>query len=503
MKVAVTSGDITRFKADAIIVNLFEGVAAPAGGTGAVDQALGGLISEELKTGNAFKGKLGDTLVLHTHGKLPARYVIVVGLGKQDSACSFEYRRASAAAVKACKKLKVKTAGTLLHGAGIGGFDVEAAARILAEGTCLGDYSFDLRKSGPKDEPTIELETVTIVEHDGGKLKAAEKGAALGTVIAKFTNMARNWVNDAPNHVTPTFLKEQAEDTPGLTVNVLDINGIRESRMGMFELVAKGSDHPPYLIHMAYKPENASKKVTMVGKGLTFDSGGLSLKPAKSMETMKLDMAGSAAVIATMKAIAELGNLNVEVHGFVGACENMPSGRSSKPGDIVTSMKGKTVEVNNTDAEGRLVLGDVIFYAQRQTDPDELIDLATLTGAQVVALGSVAAAVMGKESGQTLIDQLKEAGQKAGEKLWQLPLYDEYRKSLESEVADIINAGSKGEAGSQNGGLFVGEFVDEGRNWAHIDIAGPAFGSQDFPEVPKGGSGFGVRTLLYYLYNLS
>lgn len=499
MEMNVASGDITAFEAEAVVVNLFEGVTSPGGGTGAVDKALDGLISDEINREHGFKGKLGDTLVLNTAGKIPARYVVVVGLGKSDKATSYQYRRAAAAAIKACKKLKVKTVASILHGAGTGGYDAASAGRNIAEGTVLGNYSFKLRKSDDPDNPPANIETFTVVEQADKKIGDIETGVKIGSIIAEKTNVARDYVNDAPNHVTPTFLKEEAEKTPNLECNILDFTAIKDHKMEMFELVAKGSEHPPYLIHLKYKPSGKAKKVvTLVGKGLTFDSGGLSLKPAKNMETMKLDMGGAAAVLGTMKAIAELGDLDIEVNGFIGTCENMPSGRSSKPGDIVTSMKGKTVEVNNTDAEGRLVLGDVIYYAQQQTNPDELIDLATLTGAQVVALGSAAAAIMG--TGQDLIDGIRGACEHSGEKMWQLPLYDEYKEFLKSPFADLINAGSQGQAGSQNGGLFIGNFVDEDRAWAHIDIAGPAYNSHEVPETPKHGTGFGVRTLLYYLY---
>ncbi|MCE3234257.1 MAG: leucyl aminopeptidase [Vampirovibrio sp.] len=511
MQVQAVQGDIAQFQADAIIVNLFEGVTSPGGGTGAVDKALGGLVSQEIQANpKAFKGKLGETLILPTYGKIPARYVIIVGLGKSDEMKAFQLRRASAAAIRACQKLKIKTAGTLLHGASIGGYDVSAAARLLTEGALMGNYRFTKRKGAKTGEENgesastakDEFETLAIVEHGGDKLAAIKENITLARVIAESTNLARDWVNDSPNYVTPTFLKEQAEQIPGLTCKVLDFAQIKQLGMGAFSLVAQGSEQPPYLIHLTYKPDGkAKKKIALVGKGITFDSGGLSLKPAASMELMKMDMAGAAAVIATMKAIAELKNLPLEVHGFVPTCENMPSGCSSKPGDVVTAMNGKTIEVNNTDAEGRLILCDAITYAQKEVNPDEMLDLATLTGACVVALGKAAAGIMG--TNDELIDQVRKAGDSAGEKLWPLPLYDEYKPFLKSDVADIINSGAKGEAGSSAGGMFLKEFVDKNRAWAHLDIAGPAWITADVPEVPKGGSGFGVRTLLYYLYNLA
>jgi leucyl aminopeptidase len=510
MQLQVVTGNIAKFQADAIIVNLFEGVTTPGGGTGAVDEALDGLLSAELKRqAKTFKGKLGETLVLPTYGKLPSPYVIIVGLGKSEDLKANVLRRASAAAIRACVKLKLKKAGTLLHGAGIGNYDAKAATRLLGEGALLGSYQFTKRKGAKAKEENGEnsesgkndFEELVIVEDDDKKLAAVQDGLRWAELIASNVNLARDWVNDSANYVTPTFLKEQAEAIHGLTCKVVDQNQIKKLGMGAFDLVAQGSEQPAYLIHLSYKPKGtATKKVALVGKGITFDSGGLSLKPAGSMETMKMDMAGAAAVLATMKAIAELGGLSVQVDAFVPTCENMPSGRSSKPGDIVTAMNGKTVEVNNTDAEGRLILCDALTYAQKEVNPDEIVDLATLTGACIVALGKVAAGAMG--TCDDLIERIKKAGEPAGEKFWPLPLYDEYKSFLKSDVADIINSGAKGEAGSSAGGMFLKEFIDKDRAWVHLDIAGPAWVTSEQPEVPKGASGFGVRTLLYYLYGL-
>lgn len=517
MKLSVTSGDISQAKTEALIVNLFEGVTTPGGGTGAVDKAMGGLLCKELKTSRTFKGKLGETLVLPTFGKLSARTVIVVGLGKQKSMDAQTLRRAAAAAARACQRLKLKTAATLLHGTGIGGFDVETAARVLGEGTLLGAYQFTRHKKKKTDDAAAHLESVTVVEHDAKKLPAIRRGLQTGQIIAECVNMARDWVFDSANHVTPTFLVKQAKAIPGLTCKVLDFAAIKKLKMGAFELVARGSEEPPALIHLSYTPSGKSgnsdkssktkprKKVALVGKGITFDSGGLSLKPAKSMETMKMDMGGGAAVLATMRAIAALGErgmpLDVQVDGFIPACENMPSGHASRPGDIVTAMNGKTIEVNNTDAEGRLILADALTYAQQQVDPDEIIDLATLTGACITALGHVAAGVMGTDA--KLIAALQDAGKAAGEKFWELPMYDEYKDALKSDVADLINAGSGGQAGTSAAAMFLKEFVDDKRKWAHLDIAGTAYTPKDVPEVPKGATGFAVRTLLYYLYGLA
>lgn len=511
MKIQVSKGDISQFTAEAVVVNLFEGVTQPDGGTGRVNEALGGLIADELTETVRFKGSVGETLVLHTHKKLPARYVVLVGLGKADKLEAKTLRRASAAAIRACMGLKVKSVATLLHGAGIGGFEVEAAARLLAEGSLLGAYKFTKYKqngkpNGSKEDAdtkqeTVAIETLTVVEIEEARLPAITKGVQQGLCIAEQVNQARDWVFDSGNHVTPTYLKEQAEAIAGLQCTVLDDQAIDQLGMGAFSAVKQGTSQPAYLIHLRYTPASGTpkKKITLVGKGITFDSGGLSLKPPQGQELMKSDMAGAAAVLATMKAVAAMPTLEVQVDAFIPTCENMPGGRAVKPGDIVRALNGKTIEINNTDAEGRLILCDALTYAQQQVAPDEIIDLATLTGACVIALGKVAAGMMGNTT--TLQDSIREAGEHAGEKFWPLPLYEEYKDALKSDVADLINAGAKGEAGASAAGVFLQAFIEGECPWVHLDIAGPAYTGKDVPEVPKGASGFGVRTLLYYLYS--
>ncbi len=509
MRFEVTTGQLAQFSGEALVLGILPGSQSLDDTAKAIDEALGQYVSNCLNAENAvFKAKPGETLILPTYGKLPAAHVVLVGLGKVEELKSSQWRRAVAAAVRACKKLKVKAVAMGLSEAVVGAMGIEAASRLLAEGAVLGQYDFNIRKtpskasedngeSAPNGGSTLEV--LTVVDAQADRLEAIQRGLRVGQLVAEHTNLARHWVNDSANYVTPAFLKQQAEGIPGLQCEVLDLERIKALGMGAFQLVAQGSEHPPFLIHLCYKPSGVpAKKVALVGKGITFDSGGLSLKPAASMELMKMDMAGAAAVLATLKAVSELKDLNIEVHGFIPTCENMPSGASSKPGDIVTAMNGKTIEVNNTDAEGRLILCDALTYAQQQVDPDELVDIATLTGACVTALGKVAAGVMG--TSDTLIQGIQAAGEQAGEKLWQLPLYDEYRAFLKSDVADLINSGAKGQAGSSAGGMFLKEFVDKKRAWAHLDIAGPAWATSDTPEVPKGGTGFGVRTLLYYLY---
>ena len=515
MKITVKQGDIAAAKVDALIINLFQGVTQPAGGTGAVDKALDGILSQELKRTikSGFKGKLGETLVLPTYGRLASPYVIIVGLGKSEKMTAATLRQASAAAVRACLKLKIQTVATLLHGAGIGGHPVQSAARLLAEGSYLANYQFQLRKGkkntskkttseGDEPDKSKTLESLIIVELDKNRIGQIELGLEQGKAVAEGTMIARDWVNDSPNYVTPTFLKQSAEQIPGLKCEVMSGEAIAKAGMGAFAAVAMGSVEKPHLIHLSYVPKKkATKTITLVGKGITFDSGGLSLKPSASMETMKMDMAGAAAVIATMKTLATLNDLSIEVHAFVPTCENMPSGHATRPGDIVTALNGKTIEINNTDAEGRLILADALVYAQQKVKSDLIIDLATLTGACIVALGKLVAGAMGTD--ETALVDIKKAGEVAGEKFWPLPLFEEYESFLKSDIADLINSGAKGEAGSSAGGMFLKEFIEPKQNWIHLDIAGPAWSSSEKYEIPKGGTGFGVRTLLYYLYGWS
>lgn len=509
MNVTVQTGDITSVTADVAVVNLFEGVTTPGGGTGAMDRAIGGVIADELANGKTFKGKLGETLVLPTYGKIVPRYVVVVGLGKQSDMKSLQLRRASAAAIRACQKLKAKTVATLLHGAGIGQVDATQAARLLTEGALLGSYTFTKRKSGKdredKDTPMGNpVESLIIIEQDASKIGTIQEGIRIGMIVAEATRMARDLVSDSANYVTPTVMAQTAQQVAkgSVTCKVYEQADIEALKMGSFLSVSRGSVEPPKLIHMTYIPAGTPKKrVTLVGKGITFDSGGLSLKPAAGMETMKTDMTGAAVVISVMKAIGELGNLDIQVDAIAPCCENMPSGNANRPGDIVTAMNGKTIEINNTDAEGRLILCDALTYAQQQVKPDELIDLATLTGACIVALGKEASGMMGTDD--DLMDRLRQAGAVAGERFWPLPLFDEFKDMLKSDVADLINAGSKGQAGSSAGGMFLKAFIEDGQKWVHLDIAGPSYTDRDVPEAPKGATGVGVRSLLYYLYELN
>jgi leucyl aminopeptidase len=495
-------------------------------------EGLAGWLQWTLAGAPWFRARLGDTLALPTYGKLPVGTVWLVGLGKPEAWAPDKLRRAGASLVRAAQKRQQATLAWLLEPEP-NDADMQAAGRCLAEGITLGQYQFNKYKqafsaTAPAAEDDIDDEAATpepppvdvtqvwvlppqllddaMAPAPGNLLQ----GLHWGQVVAQQVNVARNWVNDSANVVTPIFLAEEAQALAQrypqwLACQTYDLPWARETGMGAFVQVAKGSNEPAQFIHLRYQPPQPPEKtVALVGKGITFDSGGLSLKPAGSMETMKLDMAGGAAVLATMGAIARLADetgsvLPFAVDAYVPACENMPSGHAGRPGDVIRSLSGKTIEINNTDAEGRLVLADALTWAQRQSPPpDEIIDLATLTGACVVALGKAAAGLMGSDDG--LLARLRDAGEAAGERLWHLPLLEAYQGFLKSDVADLINSGAKGEAGASAGGMFLKSFIEGKRPWAHLDIAGPAYISKEQPETPKGGTGFGVRTLVYYLY---
>lgn len=500
MQIKVLQGSLPEVECDALIVNLFEGVKEPSGGTGAVDKALDGLITKEVIEGDSFKAKLGCIAVIPSYGKIAARKVVIVGLGKREEFDLNAVRKVSAEALKTCKKLKAKTVCSILHGAGIANHPADKCAQALTEGTLLANYTFDKYKSEKlKDnepaEPKQKIETFTIVEFDSSKLGDINKGILPGTIIAEATCLARDLSNEPASNMTPSKLAEIAGSL-GLESKIFEKDEIEKMGMNSFLGVSRGSVEPPKFIHLIYKPDGApKKKVALVGKGITFDSGGLSLKPAASMLDMKRDMSGAAAVLGTMKAIKTL-KPDIEIHAIVPACENMPDGRSYKPGDILKAKNGKTIEIINTDAEGRLILADALCYAVEQ-GVDEIIDIATLTGAVVVALGGCCAGIMGNN--QELIDSFKEKTAISGEKVWQLPLYKEYEEQLKSDIADMKNLGNR-DAGSSVAAMLLKEFVGDTK-WIHLDIAGVALTNNDKYENPKGCSGFGVRCMTYYLMN--
>lgn len=492
MKIELQQGDIGQSTADLIVVNLFQGVTAPAGATGAVDRALGGAISEVIAAGD-FTGKSGETLVLYTRGALPAPRVLVVGLGEAGKFDLRAARNAAATVGRKARDLGVKTVATIVHGAGIGGLDPAAAAAALVEGTRLGLYRYIGYRSQPPKDWKPDPEALIVVERDAGRLAAFQAGCARGEAVAQGVLLARDLVNTPANRMTPTIMAERAEALAretGLKFQALGRAECKALGMGIFMAVAEESEQEPQFIILEHNADRSDlPTVVLVGKGVTFDAGGISLKPAEEMWKMKDDMAGAAAVIATLGVAARL-NVPLHVVGLAPCAENLPGGRSQKPGDVFTGMKGKTMEVISTDAEGRMLLADALAYAA-QYRPAAVVDIATLTGAQAIALGPQAAAVF--SNNDELANKLLAAADASGDRLWRLPLYEEYAEAIKSQVADVKNSAGRF-AGIGASAKFIEHFT-EGYPWAHVDMASMALAEEDKPTQPKGATGYGVRLL--------
>jgi len=497
MKISIRKGKLTEEKADILVVGILEGGGERSGSIKALDALMGGLIKKVLKEERS-KGKLGEVTVIRPNGELKAKRVLVVGLGTKEELDHESVRQAIGAALPVAHRLQAKSICADLLG--LEGADTNAAvsAQAMIEGAMLGSYSFTKYKK----EKTKYLQSFTIVTENARDASVGKKGIVRGELYARATIFARELVNTPGEHMKPKDLvdaaKEIAKGEGSIRVKVMDQAQLERMGAGGLLAVNQGSDHDPFLVHMVYKPTGkARKKIALVGKAVTFDSGGLSLKPSNGMETMKIDMSGAAAVLGAFSAVAELAP-KVEVHGIFGAVENMPSGRAIRPGDVATALNGKTMEILNTDAEGRVTLADTLSYAVRQK-PDMMIDLATLTGACVVALGEEITGVMAND--QKVADLVLSSAKSAGENMWQLPLQKTYKSLIKSDIADVKNVGNRW-GGALTAGLFLEEFVGE-VPWAHLDIAGPSFAERPINSyMKKGATGHGVRTLLELLRSI-
>lgn len=497
MKFKTARQSIVDFRGDAVIVNLFEGVKKPGGATGAVDKALAGAITRAIHRGE-LSGKLGETLTIHTLGRMPCDAVIIVGLGQADAFGAEEIRRASAAAVNQAGRLKARTVGTIVHGAGIGGVEPEIAARALTEGAILARYQFTNYK---KADPTSP-DTVVVIEREPVKLKMISRGIETGQVLAESQNIARDLTNEPANNLTPEKFDRRIRDliaryglTRQITHAAYGPKEIKALKMGALWSVAQGSENEPRFIVLTMGRKRP--RLCLIGKTVTFDSGGISLKPAEGMGRMKGDMSGGGIVVATLIALAR-ARIGLDVMVIVPAVENLPSGRASRPGDVVTAMDGTTIEIISTDAEGRMTLADAICYAER-SGTSLIVDIATLTGGAMVAFGDVASAVMGND--QPTVDAILSAATAAGERMWQLPMFPEYDEKVKSDIADLKN--SAGREGSPiTAGSFLKAFTKDAR-WVHIDIAGREISERERFYQPKGATGHGVRTLFEFCRTLA
>ncbi len=498
MELKVIIADITEIEVDALIVNLFEEVSQPGGATGAVDKALDGVISQLIASGE-IKGKLGELNLIHTLGKIPARRVLVAGMGKQQELTLDRIRRIAGEACRLLRKKGVKRVATIAHGAGVGGIEPEKAAQAIAEGSILGLYTF--RRHITKEPETAEIDELLILERDEEKLRQLETGCAAGRVMAEATNFARDMINEPANFMTPGNMAQIAEEVAAeyeLSCTILEREQMQELGMGALLGVAQGSQQPPKFIILKYEGgDSFNKSLGLVGKGITFDSGGISLKPSDSMADMKGDMSGGATVIAALRGIAQL-KPKINITALIPATENLPSGTALKPGDVLKAMNGKTIEIANTDAEGRLILADALSYAQK-LELTPLLDVATLTGACHIALGDFATGAF--TNNQDLLNKVIKAGDEAGEKLWQMPMYDEYKEQNKSEVADIKNTGGR-YGGAITAAQFLNEFTGD-TPWVHLDIAGTFHSSKEKGYLIKGATGVGVRTLINLVITLA
>jgi len=471
---------------DALVIGIFEGEKPGEGLLAEIDQRAGGVISSVFETGE-FTGKSGESAYVHGTGDLKAGRLLLLGGGKPEEADSNLFRKLAGTATRTLRGKKAKTIAFLIRAAER---HAENGAAIT-EGVLLSLFEPDKYHTSGKTESRLQTAIVTTAE---GGIDELERGIERGRIIAEATNFGREVINEPANILTPTELAHRAwtmANEYGLRIDVIEEQGMKELGMGALLGVAQGSAEPPKLIVLTYTPEKESAEtVAIVGKGITFDTGGISIKPADGMEKMKYDMAGGATTIAAMRAIALLKPA-VRVIGIVPACENMPGSRAQRPGDVVTAMTGKTIEVINTDAEGRLVLADAVAYA-RKLGATKIVDLATLTGAVLIALGDVYVAAMGND--QAWIDEVMAAGKRSGEKFWQLPLDKEYREQIKSEIADIKNIGGR-KAGTITGAWFIGEFVED-TPWVHLDIAGTAWNESTKPHLAIGPTGVCVRTLV-------
>jgi leucyl aminopeptidase len=450
--------------------------------------ALRDAAADLVSTGE-FSGKMLETTLLHHPAKLKCKRLLLIGGGKAKKFSTLELRRLAGTAVRAMKPKGIRSFAFLAPA----GIPPEDAVKAIAEGAFIGNFDPDTYKSDRKDQQVDEI--TVVAQGDHGKL---QKSLDEGRIIGESQNFTRDLVNEPSNRMTPTILAERARkmsEEVGLKCEVYGADKLKELKMGAFWSVAQGSDEPPALIIMRYEPAGAPEKpfLGLVGKGVTFDTGGISIKPADGMEKMKYDMAGGAAMIGAMRAIALL-QPNIKVIGIVCATENMPSGKAQKPGDVQIAMSGKSIEIINTDAEGRLVLADGLFYA-RQLGCTHLVDAATLTGACVVALGYVNAGVFAND--EKMYEQFSRALNKAGEKMWRLPLDEEYKESIRSGIADIVNSGGRW-GGAITAAMFLKEFAED-TPWMHLDIAGTAWMEENKPWIAKGPSGIAVRSLIEFV----
>lgn len=503
VEVRTRTVDFAKCVTDLLAVGVFSDAKALDKLNRELDGKLDGAIQGLIKLGD-FKGKEGTSAVVYGNDRIGAKRVLLVGLGEKKKATLDTVRKAAAAAAKKAVGTRAASVSLAVHKAFGGRFQASAMGRAMAEGTYFGSYRYDEFVTDSEDG-RLDSVKVEVVDSDSVKTRKLNKGIGNGVIIGGAQSYARTLANRPANVINPVTLaeiaKKLARDSKRLSCTVFDEKQLAAKGMGGILAVGSGSQSKPRLIVLKYSPASkaASRRPTigLVGKAITFDSGGLSIKPAEKMDEMKLDKSGGITVLATMKAVAELG-LPSNVYGIVPSAENLPSGTSYRPGDIVTTFSGKTVEVLNTDAEGRMILCDGLAYATKQKC-DVIIDVATLTGACMVALGTYKAGLFGND--ERLTKQLQKAAEQSGEKVWPMPSGDEYAEEMKSKIADLRNIGGKW-GGACTAAAFLRQFVGDAK-WAHLDIAGMDIFRKATEFMVEGSSGFGVRLLATYLMNVA
>jgi leucyl aminopeptidase len=491
MQITLDTKPFPALETDALVSYVFEETDPVQGRVAELDQAAAGLLRKLAKSGE-LTGKTLEFTLIHAPAGLKAARLLLVGAGKREQFNGATLRKVVGAALRHLKSRSVKNMAFLARE----GDATEDTAQAIAEATIVSNFETDKYKTDKKNEKNVE--SVVLAGYSEAERAAGEKGLSKGRTIAEAQNFTRDLVNEPSNKLTPRILADRAEamaKEAGLAVEILDENKIADLKMGALLSVAQGGPEPPRVMVVTYTPANlkpGAPVIGLIGKAVTFDTGGISIKPAEGMEKMKYDMAGGATMLGVMRALAAL-KPNVKVICVVPSTENMPGGTAQKPGDIQTAMSGKTIEVLNTDAEGRLILADAVHYA-KQLGATHLVDAATLTGAIVVALANINVGVFGSDQAWT--DKLLASAKAVGEKMWQLPMDDEYREFIKGSFADIQNIGSGKGGGSITGAWFIREFAGDSP-WIHLDIAGTAWNDDAKPWLAKGPTGVALRTLVH------
>ncbi|HAV10549.1 MAG TPA: leucyl aminopeptidase [Dehalococcoidia bacterium] len=496
LNIKIVTDAITKIEADALIIGTFEGIKSHNDAIRVIDKALDGEITNLIARGE-IKGKLNEMTIVHSMGKIPVHTIAIAGLGKRNLFSADKLRSVMAQSCRTLRRLNYRNIATILHAANEINSDI--SAQSIIEGSLLGLYTF--RKYKTEKPDTEDVKNLIIVLQNTSRIAEIKRACKKGRILAEATMLTRDMVNEPSNYLTPTDMANMAmklAKEQKLAIFIMDAAQMKTQKMGALLGVARGSQQPPKFIVMRYsgKPKSP-ESLGLVGKGITFDSGGISLKPSENMGDMKGDMAGGATVMAALVAIARL-KLKINITAFIPATENLPSGTAIKPGDVLVASNGKTIEVISTDAEGRLILADALSYAVKQK-LSKLVDVATLTGACHVALGDVCSGIF--SNNQELADMLIEAGNKAGECMWQMPMNEEYKELNKSDVADIKNSGGRW-GGAITAAQFLSEFVGD-TPWVHIDIAGTSDTDKERGYLVKGATGTGVRTLVNLAESLS